>query len=139
MALRRYLVDTSALVRVGQQQVGAVLRPLVAQGQVALCAPVAFELVFSARTAADVERTLNEVAGYPSVPVRNGTFARALEVQALLAGRSQHRGLSLVDLLVAAAAEAAGVVVLHYDADFEAVAGLTGQPVEWVVAPGTAD
>ena len=37
------------------------------------------------------------------------------------------------------AAEACGLVVLHYDADFELVAEITGQPHEWVVARGTAD
>ena len=44
---------------------------------------------------------------------------RALEVQALLAGRSRHRALSLVDALVAAVAEARQLTVLHYDLDFE--------------------
>jgi Arc/MetJ family transcription regulator len=35
------------------------------------------------------------------------------------------------------AAEVAGLTVLHYDADFDRVARITGQPVEWVVPRGS--
>lgn len=138
MALRHYLVDTSALLRYGQAPVAAVLRPLAQAKRLSLCAPVAFELVYSAR-AGEVPDLVDELASYPDVPIRPGTFDRALAVQAELAAQGQHRALSLVDLLVAAAAEAAGVTVLHYDEDFELVAALTGQPVEWVVGRGSAD
>lgn len=62
---------------------------------------------------------------------------RALEVQAMLAERSQHRAVPLPDLLVAACAERAGLSILHYDADFERIAGLTGQPTRWIVPQGS--
>jgi predicted nucleic acid-binding protein len=60
-------------------------------------------------------------------------------LQRLLVDRGQYRSLSLVDALVAAVAETRKLSVLHYDADFELVANVTGQPHQWVVAPGTAD
>jgi len=63
---------------------------------------------------------------------------RARQVQRMLAGRSQ-RGRKVPDLLVAAAAEDAGLVVLHYDADFDRIAAVTGQKCEWVVAQGSID
>jgi hypothetical protein len=47
-------------------------------------------------------------------------------VQRLLAQRSQ-RGRKIPDLLIAAAAEALAVAVLHYDADFDLIASVTGQ------------
>lgn len=59
-------------------------------------------------------------------------------MQRLLAAKNQ-RGRKVPDLLVAAAAEAEGLTVLHYDADFDLIAGVTGQPVEWVVGPGSVD
>ena len=37
------------------------------------------------------------------------------------------------------AAEQSGLVVLHYDADFDLISRVTGQPCEWVVPPGTVD
>jgi hypothetical protein len=44
-----------------------------------------------------------------------------------------------VDLLVAATAEAHGLTLLHYDADFQTIAEVTGQPVRWVAGPGAVD
>lgn len=43
------------------------------------------------------------------------------------------------DLIVAAAAEGAELTVLHYDSDFELIATVTGQEVEWVVPRGSVD
>jgi predicted nucleic acid-binding protein len=40
---------------------------------------------------------------------------------------------------VAAIAEARRLTVLHYDADFELIAEVTGQEQEWIVERGTAD
>jgi predicted nucleic acid-binding protein len=41
------------------------------------------------------------------------------------------------DLLIAAYAEQADLKVLHYDADFERVAELAGQPTQWIVPRGS--
>jgi len=59
-------------------------------------------------------------------------------VQRLLASRGL-RGRKVPDLLIAAAAEESGLTVLHYDADFDLIARVTGQRCEWVVPPGTID
>jgi len=59
-----------------------------------------------------------------------------------LARRGHHR-IALPDLLVAAVAAVAAVAeindlrVMHYDADFDRIAGITLQPAEWVVARGS--
>jgi predicted nucleic acid-binding protein len=63
---------------------------------------------------------------------------RARQVQRMLAGRSQ-RGRKVPDLLVAATAEEAGLIVLHHDADFDRVAAMIGQKCEWVAAQGSID
>ena len=54
---------------------------------------------------------------------------RAVHVLTLLADRGQHRAPSIPDLIIAAIAEAAGLVVLHEDKDFELIADITRQPV----------
>jgi predicted nucleic acid-binding protein len=64
---------------------------------------------------------------------------RALEAQARLAKHSQHHGIQFPDLIIAACAESAGLTVLHYDADYERIAEVTGQSVQWVVPRGTVD
>lgn len=55
----------------------------------------------------------------------------------MLAERSQHRAVTLPDLLIAACAERAGLTVLHYDADFDRIAEVTGQATEWIVPRGS--
>lgn len=135
----RYLADTSVFARLTKPAVSAAFAPLVAGGRVVLCAPVVFEIGYAAQSPADYRELEQRLLTFPSVPVTEADHRRALETQSALAARSQHRGLSLVDALVAAAAEARDLVVLHYDAHFELVATVTGQSHEWVVARGTAD
>jgi predicted nucleic acid-binding protein len=139
MPSARYLADTSAFARLQKPSVADVFAPLAAAGKVAVCAPVCFELGYTARNRADHRLLADRLAAFPSVPVGEGDHRRALDVQAALCARGEHRALSLVDALVAAAAEARDLVILHYDADFERVAGVTGQAHEWVVPRGTAD
>jgi predicted nucleic acid-binding protein len=76
-------------------------------------------------------------SAWPFVPMDQAVLDRAVAVQDVLAERSQHRGVKIADLLVAAAAEAADLVVLHYDHDFDLIAEVTGQATEWVVPSGT--
>ena len=139
MARRRYLADTSVFARLHQPAVAAAFAPLAAQGRVSLCGPVTFELGYAARSPADYRELMGGLMSFPPAPTTDADHRRALEIQSALAARSQHRALSLVDALVAATAEARDLVVLHYDTDFELVAGITGQDHQWVVPRGTAD
>ena len=139
MARAAFLADTSAFARLSQPSVAAAFAPLVAAGRVAVCAPVAFELGYSARNRADHDAIMSRLAAYETAPTTDGDLQRALELQRLLAARGQHRALSLVDALVAAVAESRDLTVLHFDADFELVAEVTGQPQQWIVARSTAD
>ncbi|MGH8993277.1 MAG: PIN domain nuclease [Acidimicrobiia bacterium] len=135
-----YLADRSALTRSETRpEVRDVVEPLLLAGRIATCGIVDLELLFSAPdpgTYAELARVLRSL---PRVPVTDGAVDRALEVQGVLAARSQHRSVPLPDLLVAACAELAGLTVLHYDADYDRIAEVTGQPVQWVVARGTVD
>ncbi len=139
MALTRYLADTSVLARLERPRVADAVTPLLAANQIACCPPVQFELQYMAPNARAIDGVRHELGGFPTVEMRPWCFDRALEVQALAARKGFHRALSLVDLLVAAAAEMSGLTVLHYDADFDKIAKLTGQPTEWVVKRGTAE
>jgi predicted nucleic acid-binding protein len=62
---------------------------------------------------------------------------RALAVHRELARTSQHRNLRLPDLVIAATAELSGAIVLHYDTDYDRIATITGQPMEWVAERGS--
>jgi predicted nucleic acid-binding protein len=73
------------------------------------------------------------------VAIDQATLDRAQSVHETLAERGQHRGAAIADLIIAAAAELAGLTVLHYDADFDLIATVTRQPVQWVVPAGSVD
>lgn len=139
MARVSHLADSSALARLSKPLVAAAMAPRIADGSIALCSPVVFELGYSARTAADHDAIMDRADAFEIVPTTQADHRRAIEVQRLLAVEGQHRALSLVDALVAAVAEARGLTVLHYDGDFDLVSAVTGQPTEWVVGRGTAD
>jgi predicted nucleic acid-binding protein len=134
---QRWLVDKSAL-RLGVPAVADVLAPRIAAGRVSVCLVTQLEVVYSARNRADLERIERDVLG-PLIllitPV--AAEARAREVQAALVARGLHRAVAIPDLLVAAIAAVEGLTVLHYDQDFELLAELTGQTVEWVVPRGS--
>lgn len=132
-----WLVDKSAL-RPHVAAFADVLIPRIAAGRVAVCLVTELEVGSSARSTKDFERTREDVIG-PLLPVGMSYRAedRAREIQAELVARGQHRAVAIPDVVVAAIADVEGLTVLHYDGDFEIVAEVTGQPMEWIVSPGT--
>jgi predicted nucleic acid-binding protein len=137
-AVARYLADSSALARLRHLPVAEVLGPLIEAGLVATCGVIEFELAWAARTSAELdELRADRDAGYEWLATQDEDWRRALRVQAELWRSRQKRSVGLPDLLVAAVAEREHVTVLHYDADYDLVAQITGQPVRWVVPRGT--
>ncbi len=133
-----FLADKSALARgEARPEVREALEPLLLAGEIATCGIVDLELLYSARDRATYRALVEALRGMPRAPIDDATLNRALDVQAMLAERSQHRAVSLPDLLIAACAERAELKVLHYDADFERIAELTGQPTQWIVPRGS--
>jgi hypothetical protein len=72
---------------------------------------------------------------YEWLATHDTDWRRALEVQAALWHSGRVRAAGFPDLLIAAVAEREQVTVLHYDNDFDIIASVTGQPVQWVVPP----
>lgn len=133
-----YLVDTSALARLSVPEVTDVLRPRIDAGRIAITAVTWLEIGYSARSRSDHDESqqrilerLQIVYGSPR------SERRAIEVQQALMDVGHHRTVKLPDLLIASTAEVEGLTVLHYDADFDRIAAITDQPVEWVVPAGT--
>jgi len=132
-----FLVDKSALARLPQPPVDRRLTPLLLAGDVASCSIIDLELLYSARSPADFAQLWAERRALPTVDIEQLDFDRAIEVMERLARQGKHRGASIPDLLIAAVAERAELSVLHYDRDFDLIASITGQDVEWVVPPGS--
>jgi predicted nucleic acid-binding protein len=126
------LIDKSALVRLGASAEAAAWADRIQRGMVHIATVTLLEVGHSARDADDLHAGLH---GPPvgSMPVQYATPTaedRAVQVLGLLAGRGQHRAPSIPDLIIAATAESAGLVVLHDDKHFDLIAEITGQPVQ---------
>lgn len=127
-----WLVDKSALVRLGDSADAEEWANRIERGLVRIATVTLLEVGYSARNAAELR------AGYAeppiaSMPVEYATPVsedRAVQVLSVLAERGTHRAPSIPDLLIAAVAESAGLVVLHDDKDFDLIAEVTGQRVE---------
>ena len=127
-----WLIDTSSLVRLGSSSDADEWATRVERGLIRISTVTRLEVGFSARSGGDLRAALRQPP-LRSMPVEHLTPAieeRAVEVQLLLADRGQHRAPSIPDLLIAASAELAGLVVLHDDKDFTLIAELTGQSTE---------
>lgn len=135
-----WLVDKSVLARLDKPSVRQAVLPRFQAGQVGITTVTELEVGFSARSVRDYEIMRRSVLDH-LLPIYLTPRAeqRAREVQAVLIERAQHRAVSIPDLLVAAVAEIERLSVLHYDADFDLVAAVTGQQVEWVVPRGSVD
>ena len=132
------VVDTSVLTRLHQSAVRAAVESRTARGELARAAISDLEIGYSARSAAEWDGLMEALEVFELAEITGEHLRRARQVQRLLAARHR-RGRKVPDLLIAAVAESADLTVLHYDADFDRIASVTGQRCEWVVAAGSAD
>jgi predicted nucleic acid-binding protein len=133
-----HLVDTSVLTRLDRPDVRDAIQPKAERGELARAGISDLEIGYSARSAPEWDQLAEALQLFDLVETTSEHVRRARQVQRLLASKHQ-RGRKVPDLLIAAAAEAEGLTVLHYDADFDRIAAVTGQPTEWVTSPGTID
>jgi len=137
-AVASHLADTSALARLRRPEVAAVLGPLIEAGLVATCGVIEFELGWATRTSAEFDQLrADRDSGYELLATHDEDWRRVLEVQAMLWRGGQIRAVGFPDLMIAAVAERERVTVLHYDADYDLIAQVTGQLTQWVAPRGT--
>lgn len=137
-AIARYLADKSAIARLRYPSVASVLSPLIAAGLVATCGVLEFEIFWSTRSSSEFDEVrADRNNAYEWLPIEDSHWRRAIDVQRELWANGQVRAVPLPDLLIAAVAERHNVTILHYDADFDRIADITGQQVQWVVPRST--
>jgi predicted nucleic acid-binding protein len=133
-----HLVDTSVLTRLRTAAVRVTIESRAERGELARAGISDLEIGYSARSALEWDRLADALGVFELVETTADHLRRARHVQRLLAAKHQ-RGRKVPDLLVAATAEARNLTVLHYDADFDRIAKVTGQRCEWIVPAGSAD
>lgn len=132
------LADTSAWMQ-ARRDVKArdLLLGAIERGELHWCWPVRYELMVDARGAdgiAAVERTLESMR---EVPVDRGVQRAVLAMMRELAAAGSHGAhcLPLADLTVAAAAQHAGIGILHFDQHLERLGEHLGVESRWISDP----
>lgn len=136
----RGLIDTSVWAWAQRDDaLAAELRSAIVDDHVAICGPVVLELLYSARTHAEYRAIREELGALRQCPVGADEWERALGVYDRLAaqGGCHQRQVTHFDLLIAAAAERAGLAVVHYDEDYDRIAAVTGQATVWARPRGS--
>lgn len=110
------LLDKSAWVRGGSE--------LVEYGELCMCAITRMEVLYSARSAADLATLQNDVSAHRDLRMDHATPA-AESAPRELADRSSHR-LPLPDILIGACAGQHGADVLHAERHFDVLAEIFG-------------
>jgi hypothetical protein len=102
------------------------------------CRAVDIEVVYNAH-ACEVDDIAVHRRVLNNAPITSFVAERSLDVAVEMAAAGLHRHAKPMDLIIAAAAEAEDLAVLHYDRNFDHIASITGQPTEWVAPPGSLD
>lgn len=108
----------------------------VTAGRVLVCDLVIIELTRLAPNEARAREVADRLDAFASVPMPTAAWERARETQLALAATSARRGTPPADLLIAAAAESAGVALIHYDRDYQRIAAVTALDARWLVPDG---
>jgi len=132
MAVGKWLIDKSALVRLHQSSNADEWASRIERGLVRVSSLTRLEVGFSARSGDDLrsQRSSAPLAWMPTEYLTPAIEDRAIEIQQILADRGFHRAPSIPDLLIAATAELSFSTVLHLDKDFELISAITGQSTE---------
>jgi len=132
------LADTSAWMQARRDaKARKQLLEAVERGDVRWCWPVRYELMVDARGPdgiAAVERTLD---GLREIPVDRTVQRAVLATMRELAADGSHGAhrFPLTDLTVAAAAQRAGIDILHFDQHLERLGQHLGVESCWIVSP----
>jgi predicted nucleic acid-binding protein len=138
MAVTTWLIDKSAYVRLGTSPDRELWAERISRGLVHLSSLTLLEIGYSFRSAQEAERELHSAPLHSLVVdyLTPSAERRAHLLQMELLKRSQHRGVSIPDLLLAAQAELLGHTLLHVDNDFELISAHSGVKTERLLLDG---
>jgi predicted nucleic acid-binding protein len=137
--IARFLIDTSAAVRMRLVPIADRLEPLITGGLVATCATLDAEVLYRARRSDESEQArADRREAYEYLPTDDDHWQRAFDAQRLLARTARHRAVGIADLLTAVLATEHRLTIVHYDADFEIATEVLPFDHRWFLPRGTA-
>ena len=132
---RTYLADSSAWAHAHHSRVRDEWSAALRAGQIATGPIVKLELLYSARDGARFDQLEADLSQLRDVPITRAALAALRDLAHV--GPLHHRSVSLPDLLVAVSAQDSALGVLHYDEDFDVLAGLLGFESRWIAPRGS--
>ena len=133
-----YIADTSARARSHHPAVSDQWASALRAHQIVTCSITTLELLFATRDADEFRELEADEATLRDIPVTVSVQRAAITALRDLShrGAGYHR-VKLPDALIAAAAQHAGIGVLHYDRHFDRLAEVLHFDSRWVAAPGS--
>lgn len=136
---RPALFDTGAWTWVRDRrfpELASWFNAAVEAGLVLVCDLVVLELTRLAPNEQRARAIASRLAAFETIPMPEKLWSSAREIQLGMAVNGDHRRVPPVDLLIAGAAEAADVTLIHYDRDYERIAAVSGLRHRWLVPDG---
>lgn len=101
-----------------------------------ICDLVRIELIRLAPNEERARAVAERLGAFEAIPMPAALWDRARDVQLLLSSDGSHRRVPPADLMIAAAAETAGVSLVHYDRDYERIAQVSELDQIWLAPEG---
>jgi predicted nucleic acid-binding protein len=134
-----FIADTSAWAHAGHHAVAGAWKAAMRGGQIAVTPITALELLYTRDDGDSFDLLAADLAQLRNVPITRSVTNGAQRAYRTLAHVQPrfHRSVKINDLLIAAAAEDAAVGVLHYDQDFDVLAGVLSFESRWIAPRGS--
>jgi predicted nucleic acid-binding protein len=134
MAVGSWIIDASALHKLGSSPDLEVWEGRIERGLVHIASVTLLEVGYSARSHDHYRQVFDSglIQNLIECSGSRESEAAARKIQEQLVASSAHRGVSVPDLLIAAIGLTAGHTVLHHDKDFDIISQVTGQHCEWL-------
>lgn len=132
------LADTSAWMQARRDpKARSLLLAAVERGDVCWCWPVRYELTIDAGGPEGIAAVEGTLDGLREIPVDRGVQRAVIATMRKLAGGGSHGAhrFPLTDLTVAAAAQSAGIDILHFDRHLERLGDHLGVAAHWIAKP----
>ncbi|HEX6454996.1 MAG TPA: PIN domain-containing protein [Solirubrobacterales bacterium] len=132
------LADTSAWTQARRDaSARKLLLGAIERGDVHWCWPVRYELMVDARGQDDIAAVERSLEGLREVPVDRSVQRTVFSMMREMAASGSHGShrFPLTDLTVAAAAQGAGLEILHFDRHFERLSTQLGVAAYWISSP----
>jgi predicted nucleic acid-binding protein len=108
----------------------------VEAGLVLVCDLVILELTRLAPNEVRAREIADRLSAFEAIPMSNALWSQARRTQLALAANGDHRRVPPADLLLASAAEEAGVALVHYDRDYQRIATASALRHQWLAPDG---